>query len=94
MKSAIEQIYHGNFGRMDMIPISAKQKQLLQKVIELDHDMTELIKENAEATELYETVVDAIEEYSAEAAWESYRSGFRNGFLLALDVLAQEDTVS
>lgn len=94
MKSAIEQIYRGNFGRMDMIPVSAKQSQLLKKVIECENTFLEHIKEDAEANELYETVTEAMEEYACDEAWARYQAGFRNGFLLALDVLAQEDADS
>ena len=90
MKSAIAELFYGNFAQIGNIKLNQKQLKSLDAVIENDDKLRELLKDDAEALTLYEKFKRAIDENAGEEAVAFYRAGFRNGFRLALDVMEED----
>ena len=89
MKSAIEEIYYGNFGTRD--PDFGKEySQAIKKEKETADALLEIIKDNAEAVKLFEEYQDAEGTTLCIEVRGHYKQGFRNGFRIALDGLDED----
>ena len=86
MKSAIEQMCFGLRGTYESVRPSEKYSQLMDKVCEFNNKLTEKLKDDKEAAELYRQFKDAIDEASCEECETFYKEGFRFGVLLGIDV--------
>lgn len=87
MKSAIKKLFFGKLGNFEFIKRSAEEERGLDEVIENDKKLTEFIKDNQEAMQIFIKLKDAVNKSNNAEVLCFYREGFRNGFLLALDVL-------
>lgn len=86
MKSAIEEMCFGLRGTYESVRTSGKYSQLMDKVCEVDNKLTEKLKNDKAAEELYKQFKDAIDEASCEECETFYKEGFRFGVLLGLDI--------
>lgn len=87
MKSAIEKLFHGQLGNFEFVNRSEKEESDLDEVVKNDKKLMEIIKDNHEAMDIFMQLKEAIEKCDCDELLRFYKEGFRNGFLLALDVL-------
>ena len=87
MKSIIEQIAKGTNSNLENIKRTAKSEELLTELCELD----EKIKQNLIKNDLiiYDKVTDLLDAISVEYETESYKEGFKLGFMLAKELFEQ-----
>ena len=91
MDSAIKKLYYGDFGRCDQLNrMSERYYEYLEKTIDYEKKLSDFFKFFPEQAGWFEELKNALEEIAGQQIVEYYRYGFRNGFLLALDVLADE----
>ena len=91
MKSAIEKLFYGNFYPLEAPKPTAEQLKRMEAAEECDEKLTELLKGNEEALNLFEKFKDATDENTCAEVFLFYKEGFRNGFQLALDGAQQGD---
>ena len=85
MKTTIDEILMNN--QYDVASKLCEEVEiLLEKVIENDDALTDLLKSSPQAAALYEKFKDARDDTSAAECRNYYKIGFRFGFRLAMDV--------
>lgn len=92
MKSAIEQMCSGLRGTYESVQPTDKQSEIMSKVCETDNKLTELLKDDKEATELFNQFKDAIDEANSEECETFYKEGFRFGVLMGIDILNENNS--
>ena len=90
MKSAIKELFYGNFAQIENIKLTRAQLKSLDAVIECDEKLRELLKDNSEALNLFEKFKRASAENTDSEIFAFYKEGFRNGFQIALDGMDEE----
>lgn len=90
MESAIRKLYYGDFGRGDMIKASDQYDELLQNIVDYDDALIKFFKKHPVESEKFKKLKDFLDDLNAQQAVDYYKHGFRNGFLLALDVLSDD----
>ena len=86
MKSAIDQMLYGLRGTYESVQASENYSRLMGKVCEIDNKLTQKLKEDKEAAELYKQFKDALDEVTSDENEIYYKEGFRFGVLLGIDV--------
>lgn len=90
MKSAIEQMCAGLRGTYESVHTTEKYSQLMENVCQLDYKLTEKLKDDKEAAELYLQFKDALDETACEECETFYKEGFRFGVLLGIDITEEK----
>lgn len=85
--SAIKEMFYGNRGNYESVNLSAEEKSLLAKVVEIEGKFLKLIKNEDKVIDLYDELNAQVGELHALNFASAYEEGFRFGFLMALDVL-------
>lgn len=89
MKSAIEEILFGKHTMDSVKPV--EEEKALRAVDACEDALERLIKGNSEIEKAFENYNEATENLRRMCAVDFYKSGFRFGFRLALDVLKGEN---
>ena len=90
MKSSIQEIFYGRFADIEKMKLTKEQLKSLNVVIEYDEKLTALLKDNQEALALLEKLKRALDDNAGAEAFALYKEGFRNGFQIALDGMAED----
>ena len=90
MKSAIEQMCSGLRGTYESVQPTDKQSEIMSKVCEADTKLTEMLKDDKEATELFNQFKEAIDEANSEECETFYKEGFRFGILMGIDIVNEK----
>lgn len=86
-ETPILQMYYGERGAHEKIQQSPKYWELLKRAISEDDVFRACLQEEQNFLDLYEKVLKGLSEAQCEEVAETYREGFRFGFLMALDVM-------
>lgn len=84
MKSAIEEIYHGNVGSSGQIKESQEYWEINKEYCELYDKMLESL--NDEQKEILNKIYEASSGLESEAACAHFKEGFKVGMLVAAEV--------
>ncbi len=89
--SAIEQMYEGERGLGDLIPLSEEYKKHFGRFLDCYEKFVPKIKYNEELSKLFEEIMNASDEAHCEGVFMHYREGFRFGVLMGLDIAGYND---
>ena len=89
--SPILQMYHGKRGNCDRIHCSEEYSRLIGIAEKYDNEFRLKIKDNDDLLSLFDKVLDSNADLSCESVDLHYVEGFRFGFLMALDVLREQN---
>ena len=89
MKSAIEEIFYGNWGGTESVKNSADCKRQADETERLELKLEELLKENPAALEAFEKFKEALDEVICLEVRDFYKAGFRNGVRLIIDAFGE-----
>lgn len=90
MKSAIEELFGGNFGKIDFLKPTENQSRLMCDIGKYEKIVAAFLQDHPEAAEAFQNFKELTGEYNSDNAIVFYKEGFRNGFRLAVDAM-QED---
>ncbi|MBD5636474.1 MAG: hypothetical protein HDP28_01450 [Clostridia bacterium] len=90
MESAIEELYYGDFGGQANVKISKQYTKKADRAERFAKNLTELLKENAEAKEAFEKFREANEDAVCIELCDYYKAGFKNAVRLMTDSLGEE----
>ena len=85
--TAIEQMYHGDRGKGELLEASKEFKLCYDAFCMLHDKFREKIKNKPQLLNMFDEVIDALEEAHAVDARDSYAAGFRFGALIQMDIL-------
>ncbi len=90
MKSAIEEIHKGTFGNHDEIMSQACAKAV-KVAVEKEDALLQLIQNDPEVLNAFKEYFEANSKSESAEVLDFYKAAFRDGFLLAFDILAGDE---
>ncbi len=90
MKSAIEELYYGDWGGQENVKISKDCFNKAERAERYAKKLEELMKENAEMLETFEKFREFYVDAISFELCNYYKSGFRNAVRLMTDALGEE----
>lgn len=85
--SAIEQMYYGDRGKGELLEASQEYKLCYNSFCTLHDKFMEKIKDDLELRDMFNDLLNALQEAHAVDAKDSYAAGFRFGALMQMDIL-------
>lgn len=89
MKSAIEELFGGNFGKIDLLKPTENQRRLMCDIGKYEKIVAAFLKDYPEAAKAFQNFKELTAKYNSENAIVYYKKGFRNGFRLAFDAMQE-----
>lgn len=86
-QSMIMEIYYGDRGRFDQIPMTEEYRELLRVAEEEETRFLSALNETEELKKLFKKTKDSIEALWSNECDSHFCEGFRIGVLLGMDVL-------
>ena len=86
-KSMILEMFNGNRGRYDQIPMTEEYWDLVKEAEENENNFLAALNEKEELIELFKKVKESIEAMWSNECESHFCEGFRYGVLLGMDVL-------
>lgn len=90
MKSAIEELYYGDWGGQTNVKISKDYTKKADRAEHYAKKLEEQIKENAEVLQAYWKFREAYDDAISFELRDYYKAGFRNAVRLMTDSLGEE----
>lgn len=90
MKSAIEELYYGDWGGQTNVKISKEYTEKADGAERYAAKVEDLLKENAEVLEVFQKFREAYEDANAIEVCDFYKAGFKNAVRLMTDLLGEE----
>ena len=84
---AIREMFNGNRGRCDQIPMTEKYRQLLAEAEESEEAFLSALGKKERLIELYKKAKEDLEEIWSSECDSYYCEGFRFGVLLGMDIM-------
>ncbi|MCL2860791.1 MAG: hypothetical protein FWE22_00045 [Firmicutes bacterium] len=85
MKSAIRQMYYGEKGSSEQITPTKEYLKILQKIVEVENELTSKLVCFPELSKLYQNIIDLKEGKESEFGATCYAEGFKFGFTLGIE---------
>lgn len=89
-ESAIREMFNGNRGRCDQIPMTKEYRQLLAEAEESEEVFLSALGKEERLIELYKKEKEDLEEIWSNECDAYFCEGFRFGVLLGIDILDHE----
>lgn len=83
--SAFEQMYSGERGRYDSVPLDKEWEKISDIRSDCYDKMEELLKEHSEIKKVFDQLMEATDTLGAIEADSYYKEGFRFGLLLGVE---------
>lgn len=90
MDSAIEEFYYATRGERENAGGGRESEEQLALAIKCDAALKELLKDDAEASEVFERYKEALAGYGAAEACANFKEGFRCGLRVGLEASENE----
>ncbi|MDE6059752.1 MAG: hypothetical protein K2G44_06925 [Clostridia bacterium] len=90
MKSAIEGILYGTWGKSDFIPRSEELSAQSDIVMEWEKKLEKLLEESPEKKEVLKRLQQEIDEQTCIEVRDYYKAGFRNGFFISMELFTAD----
>lgn len=90
MKSAIEELFYGDWGGQTNVKTSKESIKKADRAERCANRLEEILKENAEAVEAFMKYREVYDDAVSYELFDYYKAGFKNAVRLMTDSLGEE----